>query len=71
MRAKNIQVADVQAHAYNGRQKRAIDAYLDARNSGMQPDSLFPSDVAKARKITDATGVPYRGDQPTPLPPSE
>lgn len=67
LRAKGLQVAGVEAHAHSVKQDHMIRDYVDARNSGMQPETLYPRDVAFARKYTDRFGVPYRADVSTPV----
>lgn len=62
LRAKNLQVADVEAHRRNSSMHKGLDAYRSAREAGLQPDGVFPAQVAKAWETTDQTGVPYRGD---------
>ena len=62
VRAKALQVQDVEAHKYNSGINRQLDEYRKARYDGLQPDSVYAKDVDAARRITDATGVPYRGD---------
>jgi hypothetical protein len=63
LRGKRLQVADIQAHDYNTRQKRGLNDYVAARKDGLQPDGVFPAQVRRAREISDATGTPYRADQ--------
>lgn len=62
-RAKRMQVAGVEAHQKNKAMHKGLDDYVAARRAGLQPDGVFPAQVAKARKITDETGVPYRADK--------
>lgn len=63
MRAKNIEVQDVNAHQYNTLQHKAISDYRAARKDGIQPESLTPQAVRQAREISDRIGRPYRADQ--------
>lgn len=63
LRAKNFQVADIQAHDRNQRMHKQLDAYVDARRAGIQPDGIQKRHVDRALKVTEATGKPYRGDQ--------
>lgn len=63
LRAKSLQVADVQAHHYNTGQHRQIKEYVRAREAGLQPATVFKRDVDKAWASTEKTGVPYRADK--------
>lgn len=64
LRAKGIQVADVKAHQFNTNRDSEINNYIDARKSGMQPETIFKKDVDFARDYTERTGTPYRADLP-------
>jgi hypothetical protein len=63
LRAKSLQVADVTAHKYNQGQTKALNAYVDARRAGLQPETVFKKDTDKAWRITEKTGVPFRADK--------
>lgn len=62
VRAKGLQIANVEAHKFNQNLHAELNAYRDARYAGLQPASTQMQDVKKAWKITEATGVPYRAD---------
>lgn len=71
IKAKSLQFSDVTAHALNQQIYRESDDYARARADGLQPESFTASAVAEARRVTDATGVPFRADKPfngQPLP---
>lgn len=63
LRSKSLQVQNEEAHRYNQSMNGALDDYVDARHSGMQPASVMKKDVAFAREMTDLTGTPFRADQ--------
>lgn len=63
LRAKNLQVADVTAHKFNQHRNRELDNYVDARNAGLQPKTVFKKDVDAAWQITEKTGTPFRADK--------
>lgn len=63
VRAKSLQVADVDAHMRAARRHKALDDYAAVRKAGIQPKTVFPRDVREAVRISDATGTPYRADQ--------
>lgn len=63
LRSKRIEVADVTAHKFNTSQHSQIKNYVRAREAGLQPASVFKSDVDKAWQITEKTGTPYRADK--------
>lgn len=63
LRSKNIQIGDVKTHKFATHQNKVIEDYVDARKSGMQPESVTAGAVKQAREITDKTGVPFRADQ--------
>lgn len=63
LRSKRLQVSDPEAHRRNQAMYHAIDDYVDARRSGIQPATVFPKDVALAREVTEQTGVPFRADK--------
>lgn len=63
LRAKRLEVSDPEAHRRNQSMHRALDDYVDARRSGIQPATVFPKDVALAREVTEKTGVPFRADE--------
>jgi hypothetical protein len=63
VRAKRVQLADIEAHDNNTAIYRAQDNYRAAREDGLQPEGISPAEVAEARAITEMTGVPYRADQ--------
>ena len=60
---QRLQVADAEAVKHDQSLRRQLNAYQDACLAGLQPDTVFKKDVDRAWKITEATGVPYRGDQ--------
>lgn len=62
IRAKSLQVANPEATKSNRNVYSAQDAYRNAREAGLQPDSVSKSAVQRAWKFTDKTGVAYRGD---------
>lgn len=62
LRAKNLQVQDVEAHKFNSGVNRELDDYRDARSAGLQPASTRRRDIDAAWKITEATGQPFRAD---------
>jgi hypothetical protein len=62
IRGKALQIADVTAHQHRVSQESQVSEYIDARNEGMQPQSLSKADVQLARDVTKATGVPFRAD---------
>jgi hypothetical protein len=63
LRSKSLQVADVTAHKFNQSQHSQIKAYVNARESGLQPASVFKKDVDAAWKATEKTGTPFRADR--------
>lgn len=63
LRSKRLEVSDPEAHRRNKSMYAAVDNYVDARYSGMQPATVFPKDVAFARAETERTGVPFRADK--------
>lgn len=63
LRSKRLEVADPEAHRRNNSMYRVMDDYVDARNSGMQPEGVTARDVAFAREQTERTGVPFRADR--------
>lgn len=62
LRAKRLTVADPAAHKFNQNQIRQMDAYVDARKAGLQPETVFKKDVDFAWRETERTGKPYRAD---------
>lgn len=62
LRNKGIQIADVDARVVNNTVYRDQNEYAEARAEGMQPDGIGGQHVAFARKVTELTGTPYRGD---------
>lgn len=62
MRAKGLQIADVDARMFNSSQNSQLNQYVKAREAGLQPQTVFKKDVDAAWKATDATGTPYRAD---------
>lgn len=63
LRSKKLQVQDVTAHKYNSGIRKQLDAYVDARKAGLQPQTVFKKDVDHAWSMTEATGTPFRADQ--------
>ena len=63
LRAKRIQVADVEAHGRNVRMHRALDNYVAARRAGIQPDGIYQRQTDAALRESERTGKPYRGDE--------
>lgn len=63
MRAKNLQVADVTAHKFNGMQNRELNEYVRAREAGLQPSGTSGRAVREAWKKTDILGRPFRADK--------
>jgi hypothetical protein len=63
VRAKHLEIADVQAHKFNQSISKQQNAYVDARRAGLQPANVFKKDVDKAWAETERTGVPYRADK--------
>lgn len=64
VRSKRVQLSDITAHQDNQAIYTASDLYRQAREDGLQPESVTIPAVMKARQVTDATGVPFRADQP-------
>ena len=62
LRSKALHIGDPEARRYRRSQESSINEYLDARNEGMQPQSVSKKDVDFARQVTKATGVPFRAD---------
>lgn len=62
MRAKNLQVADATAHKFHQHRNGELNAYVKAREAGLQPQTIFKKDVDAAWKATDKTGVAFRAD---------
>jgi hypothetical protein len=63
VKSKSLQIADVEAHKHNQAMNSQLNEYVKARYDGLQPDNVFKKDVDMARRITDITGTPYRGDE--------
>lgn len=68
MRAKRLTIADPTAHKFNQGRYREVDAYVDARKAGLQPETVFKKDVDFAWRETERTGKPYRADKRAELP---
>lgn len=63
LRAKRLQVSNVEAHAHNQQLYKALDHYVTARRAGIQPDGVYQHQTDAALRETDRTGKPYRGDE--------
>lgn len=63
LRAKKLQIADVDAHLSNTALSKSLDDYRTAREAGLQPEGVHAHQVRDAWKKTDASGVAYRADQ--------
>lgn len=63
IRSKRLQLADIEAHDNNQAIYRAQDNYRQAKMDGLQPEGVSPAEVARARAVTDHTGVPFRADK--------
>lgn len=63
LRSKHLQVTDLQAKAKVKYNEGELNAYVNARRQGVQPDTTRKSDVNRAMKISEATGTAYRGDE--------
>lgn len=64
VRSKRVQLSDITAHQTNQAIYTASDLYREAREDGLQPESVTVDAVMKARHVTDQTGVPFRADLP-------
>lgn len=62
LRAKGVQIADIQAHQHNQSVNRELNDYRAAREAGLQPAATTASAVKQAWAATDATGAPFRAD---------
>jgi hypothetical protein len=63
LRSKHLHVEGVEAHQHNQSVRSQQAAYAEARRAGLQPDTVFKKDVDRAWRLTDQTGVAYRGDR--------
>lgn len=63
LKSKGIQIEGVEAHDVNRKIRSDVEEYVDARREGIQPESISLKDTMMARRITEATGVPYRADE--------
>jgi hypothetical protein len=63
LRAKHLQVQDVETHKRATAQNRVIDDYVAARRDGLQPEGVTAKAVKQAREFTDLTGTPFRADK--------
>lgn len=62
LRSKALQVADPTAHKFNQNRTSEINAYVRARQAGLQPETVFKKDVDAAWRKTEKTGTPFRAD---------
>lgn len=62
VRAKHLQIQNVQAHKFNQSVRDDLDAYRNARSAGIQPASTGRKDVENAWRLTDQMGTPFRAD---------
>lgn len=63
LRAKHLQVADIEAHKSNQKLNRTLDDYRTAREAGLQPDGVYAGQVRDAWRKSDETGEAYRADR--------
>lgn len=63
LRSKRLQVSNLQAKAFHEYNDGEINAYIDAKRQGIQPDSTSKVAVDAAVRYSDGNGVAYRGDE--------
>lgn len=63
MRAKNLQLADVDATLKSKKLETTLSRYRQARSAGLQPDFVSERSIDQAWKTSDTQGSPYRGDK--------
>lgn len=63
LRSKRLEIGNPEAHKFMQKQTSEIDAYVNARKAGLQPESFKAKDVLYAEKRTEQLGRPFRADK--------